>query len=694
MEEVDCGTIVRSRVATSQMRLGVQRTAPPRWTTEIFEDCGSVCLTHHRLRSPHCTIPLTYGKRTIRWIRLVLFTLPLSLSMAGCGDSKPIDQTTTGSAKSRSQQFTTNRESQLGGSPEKLPVAPPLVDAGNRDAPDPTQEGWESERVSELADRQLHQLRKLFTQSESLDEKRCAELITPDFTCTWLSPTVERVYQDESVTVAQMRDPKPENGAVHRGASGLVAALGELREPIRQATDIQVHFKIFRVDVPKIPKVDIPQVNVKAPSATTKAYFEASGTTPDGKVQQNAIWTCQWTASTAAAELLLASIEIDQFEQVTSHVQGGTLLADCTEAVLGMNQSLSEQLVPSVDHWLGTLELSLDIAWPGHHGLAIGDVNGDGLDDLYLCQPGGLPNRLFVQQPDGSARDVSAEVGVDLLDFSQAALLIDQDNDGDQDLVIAARSDLILLANDGRGNFSHQVTIPCGLIAASLSAADFDGDADLDLYVCGVPERSDAPVPYHDANNGIPNVLLRNEGPGQFTDATKESGLDENNRRYSFASSWEDYDNDGDLDLYVANDFGRNNLYRNEGGKFTDVAAEAGVEDISAGMGVTWADTNQDGWMDLYVSNMFSSAGNRVAYQRKFRLDDPLATKALFQRHARGNSLFENAGDGTFRDVSVEAGVTMGRWAWGSHFVDLNNDGLEDLVVANGYVTNDDSHDL
>ncbi len=87
------------------------------------------------------------------------------------------------------------------------------------------------------------------------------------------------------------------------------------------------------------------------------------------------------------------------------------------------------------------------------------------------------------------------------------------------------------------------------------------------------------------------------------------------------AASWEDYDQDGDLDLYVANDFGRNNLYRNDDGQFVDVAAEAGVEDISAGMSVSWGDYNNDGQADLYVGNMFSSAGNRVTYQRQFSSD-------------------------------------------------------------------------
>ena len=180
----------------------------------------------------------------------------------------------------------------------------------------------------------------------------------------------------------------------------------------------------------------------------------------------------------------------------------------------------------------------------------------------------------------------------------------------------------------------------------------------------------------------------------RFSYVTKAAGLDENNRRFSYAASWEDFDNDGDLDVYVANDFGRNNLYRNDNGKFTDVAKEAGVEDVSAGMSITWGDYNNDGWMDIYVSNMFSSAGNRIAYQGKFQSGAGDETKKLFQRHARGNSLFENAKDGTFRDVSVDAGVTMGRWAWGSRFLDINNDGWQDILVANGFLTQGKSDDL
>ena len=261
---------------------------------------------------------------------------------------------------------------------------------------------------------------------------------------------------------------------------------------------------------------------------------------------------------------------------------------------------------------------------------------------------------------------------------------------------------LVVHENDGLGRFRLAATIETKFNLMSLSAADYNNDGKLDLYVCGYspgPEGSPTdifanPVPYHDANNGARNFLLRNDGEFSFTDVTEAVGLDVNNRRFSFAAAWEDFDNDGDLDVYVANDFGRNNLYRNDGGNFTDIATEAGVEDIAAGMSVSWSDYDHDGKMDLYVSNMFSSAGNRIAFQNQFKPDADDDTLQLLRRHARGNSLFRNTGDGRFEDVSVDAGVTMGRWAWGSVFTDLNNDGWDDIYVTNGFYTSEDSGDL
>ncbi|MGB0645330.1 MAG: FG-GAP repeat domain-containing protein, partial [Akkermansiaceae bacterium] len=134
--------------------------------------------------------------------------------------------------------------------------------------------------------------------------------------------------------------------------------------------------------------------------------------------------------------------------------------------------------------------------------------------------------------------------------------------------------------------------------------------------------------------------------------------------------------------------------YQNNNGIFTDVAAIAGVEDKAAGMSVGWSDVNQDGHMDLYISNMFSNAGNRITYQNQFKVGDKPGDTAAFQRFARGNTMFQNLGNGQFADISEPAGVTMARWAWGSVFADFNNDSLDDIIVANGFITSTDSGDL
>jgi len=369
------------------------------------------------------------------------------------------------------------------------------------------------------------------------------------------------------------------------------------------------------------------------------------------------------------------------------------LFTDVTAAALA-GPHLDEQLALGLDHWRDRIDTRVGVGILGHHGVAVGDVDGDGLDDLYLCQPGGLPNRLFLRKPDGTTREVAAAAGVDVLDSTQSALILDLDGDGARELVLAVSDRLAVFRNDGRGVFRGAALVDT-MGATSLAAADVDRDGDVDLFVCGYDspyEGGGTPEPYYDAENGQRNYLFRNDGGLRFMDVTLESGL--THRRYSFAAAFEDVDDDGDQDLYVANDFGRNNLYMSDGaGGFVDQAAAWGVEDLSAGMGVSFADVDGDGRMDLHVGNMFSAAGNRVAYQRRFKPDADGDVRAGYQRHARGNSLFLNQGDG-FVDVSEQAGVTMGRWAWGALLIDLENDGAPDVYVPNGFVTGAREDDL
>jgi len=548
---------------------------------------------------------------------------------------------------------------------------------------DPSRDGWDTEVVNQQAGAQLKKLAKVLSHPKKIDKAHVQPLVTADCACGKLRPDqMSEVFRDGAVVV--QRGEQAKSSGDYRGVAGMVDALRSLVEPWPHDATLQVKFKLFTVEA-------------SAGAITTRQYVAISGSTAGGSLEQNSTWTCHWMRNGPDDSLRLRKIELEDYEQVTLSSESKTMLADCTEAVLGADSCFSKQFLYGADHWADRV-LPADVN--SYQGLAIGDVNGDGLDDLYVCQVGGLPNRLLVQNPDGTVTDKSASAGVDWLERTRSALLVDLDEDGDQDLIVATYSALLLMENDGAGKFSLRKEIEDAGNAFSLAATDYDHDGDLDVYVCIYYPQDDEPglipypVPYHDANNGGRNLLLRNDGQLHLVDVTNHIGLDENNSRFSLAACWEDYDNDGDQDLYVANDFGRNNLYCNDRGRFKDVAASAGVEDQSFGMSATWADYNRDGLMDLYVSNMFSAAGNRVTYQRQFKQGASDDAKRQLQYLARGNSLFENTGDGTFRDVSRDAGVMMGRWSWGSLFADLNRDGWEDLLVTNGYLTRQNSGDL
>ena len=544
---------------------------------------------------------------------------------------------------------------------------------------DPSKDqGWNSEVFHVAAGQQLSLLAKMIENGDGA----WSDVLESAFTSSFLRPeSLDDVHEDGLLRVARGDTGERTNTDMKRLVSALVRPMG-------MPSNRHVKFKVFGVEM--------AQEGIE-----TRAYYNASAETGNGVVQQDATWHCVWANSTPP---MIASIKVTSFEEVTPVVAGGLRFEDATHTVMGNEQSFREQLSIGADHWRNRLQIDFGTDVNGLQGLAIGDANGDGLDDLYVCQPGALPNRLYLRQTDGTLKDASAAAGVDWMELTRSALFVDLDNDGDQDLVLAQDSYYMLLENDGSARFTKRLEKRTEAKLRSASAVDVDNDGNLDLYFCGRNPGDDEdpdqsvlgfPLPYHDANNGGPNVLLANEGTWQFQDKTKALGLDVNNRRFSFACAWEDYDNDGDQDLYVANDFGRNNLYRNDldvSGRFIDVAPQLGVEDMSAGMSITWGDANRDGRMDVYVSNMFSSAGNRIAYQREFRQGrtDQLAS---FQRHARGNTLFINQGD-RFEDVSGSAAVTMGRWAWGSLFADLNNDGWEDLYVANGFITTEDTGDL
>ncbi len=574
----------------------------------------------------------------------------------------------------------------------------------------PAHDGWPTELFSSLAKKQLDRLTTLMAEDPTPTAKDLAPLVTGDFVCTPLLPIQRQtVFQDNDFQIQRAHQEDAPDDQVtgsddhatqrqeYSQSQGFAEAIQSLLKPFSIGTDIHCKLKIFRVE---------PAAN----HISTWQYFSCSGKTKEGMVEQHATWRIRWTKEADGTIPRMESIQVEDFEMIDSSLGPETMFVDCTESILEGNDSYAEQLSWGLNQWLQRTQERRHLL--GSPGIALEDVNGDGLEDLYLCQELGLPNLLFLQNPDGTLTDVSAAWGMDWLQHGRSALLVDLDNDGDQDLVVGFFGGVLIASNEEGERFQLRTVLETSEDVMSLSAADYDKDGDLDIYVpayyyspnevdsnsrAGNMPGATGNLVFHDANTGAENSLLRNEiidDDWAFEDVTIESGLSANNSRYSYAAAWEDYDNDGDQDLYVANDFGRDNLYQNSGGHFKDVAEDLGAEDAAAGMGVTWGDFNRDGWMDAYISNMWSSAGNRITRQSQFKTNAPPELKKRLQRLARGNTLLANQQGKSFRNVSAEAEVEVGRWAWSSKFVDLNNDGWEDLVVANGYVTNTDKSDL
>jgi tetratricopeptide (TPR) repeat protein/peroxiredoxin len=439
----------------------------------------------------------------------------------------------------------------------------------------------------------------------------------------------------------------------------------------------------------------------------TRIRFELVGTGRDFyREQRVGYWQLDWEGS-ASGEFWVRNWQAMEETQSRSRAPG---YIDVTAAALAGNASYSAQLLHGTDYWRTVLDGACGIDLYGHNGVSIGDIDGDGFDDLYVCQPGGLPNRLYRNRGDGTFEDITEASGVGVIENTTCALIVDVDNDGRQDLIVVKASGPMLFLNQGGGKFRQKANAfvfanpPQGTFTGA-AVADYDRDGWLDIYFCLYAfyqgtDQYKYPSPYYDAENGPPNFMMRNHRDGTFHDVTAETGLNQNNTRYSFCCGWSDFNHDGWPDLYVVNDFGRKNLYRNNGnGTFTDIAPQVGVEDVGAGMGVCWFDYDNDGAEDLYVADMWTAAGERISTQDIFQKDAPREIRALYHKHAMGNSLFRNASrnDGTpaaFEDATRAAGVGIGRWAWSSDAWDFDHDGYPDLYIANGMISSPSREDL
>jgi tetratricopeptide (TPR) repeat protein len=460
-------------------------------------------------------------------------------------------------------------------------------------------------------------------------------------------------------------------------------------------------FQVTAIDAGSMPASELA-----AGPLQTRIRYEWVGAGSDFyREQRVGYWQISWERT--AGEFRVR--EWHSLEETQSRSSGPGFV-DITTAALGGNASYSAQLLHGSDYWRTVLDGACGIDVYGHNGVSIGDIDGDGFDDLYICQPGGLPNRLYRNRGDGTFEDITEASGVGVIENTACALIVDVDNDGRQDLIVVRASGPMLFLNEGGGKFRQKANAfqfanpPQGTFTGT-AVADYDRDGWLDIYFCLYvyyqgTDQYKYPSPYYDAENGPPNFMMRNNRDGTFRDVTAETGLAQNNTRYSFCCGWSDFNRNGWPDLYVVNDFGRKNLYRNNGnGTFTDIAPQAGVEDVGAGMSVCWFDYDNDGADDLYVADMWTAAGERISTQPMFKKDAPQETRALYHKHAMGNSLFRSKSRSggsvsTFEDTTRAAAIGIGRWAWSSDAWDFDHDGFPDLYITNGMVSGPSRDDL
>jgi hypothetical protein len=323
-------------------------------------------------------------------------------------------------------------------------------------------------------------------------------------------------------------------------------------------------------------------------------------------------------------------------------------------------------------------------------GLALFDYDNDGDIDIYFLNGGALKGTKFREPPknalyrnDGNWKftDVTKKAGVGDTGHGLAVVGGDYDNDGDLDIYVANFGPNVLYRNNGNGTFTD-VTKKAGVdngfqVGAGVCFLDMDKDGNLDLYVSNYVEftyenhvlGSRSGFPYYVGPTSYafpPDSLYRNNGDGTFTDVSKASGVGEH-RSSGMGTVCGDYDNDGDTDIFVANDIAENFLFENDGtGKFEQVGLMAGVACDLTGkemgsMGVDCGDYDNDGLLDFYVTS--------------------------FQQQSA--SLYKNLGEGLFEDVTLTTGAgagTISNVTWGTGFTDFDNDGDRDIFVAVGHL--------
>lgn len=337
-----------------------------------------------------------------------------------------------------------------------------------------------------------------------------------------------------------------------------------------------------------------------------------------------------------------------------------------------------------------------------HPKVSVVDIDDDGWDDLFLWDAMGESLLLQNAEVSPGKRgfvDATRKYGLGFRDV-QSAVFADLNNDGIKDVIIgrwASKSEIYLGTRDTQDRLlfvpsdaNRTDMLPSEVSSVAVSDVNMDGY--LDIYFATTDQKYAqehteirTSIVFHRA--GPNDVLLINLGNGQFNDLTERFGLKQ--QRATLAAAFCDFNNDGYPDLALGNDFGETQMFLNEGGAhFREVSKETGSDNVYFGMGLSWGDYDNDGDMDLYVTAMQSTAGQRVTGDESNIKRTDVKEQILLS--PRGNILLRNNSDGTFTDVTSDAAYSVVRnanWAYGAQFTDFNNDSNLDIFSPNGFFT-------
>lgn len=391
------------------------------------------------------------------------------------------------------------------------------------------------------------------------------------------------------------------------------------------------------------------------------------------------------------------SVVTDKSREVTLNGNSGKLFDILTGESTGLNFVNDLRDTYEVNWWRYTYIYN-------GGAVCIGDINKDGLPDLFFT--GNLvPNKLFLNKGNLQFEDITDKAGIakEAWEWNYGANMVDVDGDGNLDIYICnsrwedpAKRKNRLWINNGDMTFteaSEKFGVADDSYSTMTNFFDYDNDGDLDMYQVTHPtdfidkNKTTAKLKIEQGKN-MSNRFYRNNGDGTFTNISKEIGL--NNHGYGLSGTVGDLNEDGYLDMYVANDYAMYDfIYMNDGkGKFTDASLTATKKGSINAMGTDINDFNNDGYLDIIVADM--DMEENYTY-KTFMLSSQVEVMRILQNSGygyqnRSNSLQLNNGNGTFGEISRTAGVSTTDWSWSTIFADFDNDGYKDLFISNGFL--------